>query len=195
MLESVLPNDILIIILSLLDELSLRNYDTAICNKEYRRIFLESLKSVTYIHANEWSYIRNINNKLQMCYFSNIKYVSDVCIKLIVNNKNNTYYPFCKSRNYNIDIVNHNIKYLHVDLGSPEKNKYILSSIEGNNLLELVLCYVNYIKIDLLENLHKTCPILQKVKVIFSTNIDINRISNIFRECKIDLYVKEKNLL
>ena len=192
MLEYVLPIDILIIILSLLDEISLRNYDTAICNKEYRSIFLESLKLLKYSHANKWSFTRNIKNNSQICDFRCVKYVSDICVKLIINKEEDRFFSFSAPRNYNIDIVNHNIKYLHIDLGLRDKNTYILSSIEGNNIFEIVLCYVNYINIDLLKNLSKTCPNLKKVKIIFCDNINIQHLVDIFTNFNIELYIKNK---
>jgi hypothetical protein len=150
------------------------------------------LKFVKYNLANKWSYIRNIKSNLQLCDFRDIKYVSDVCTKLIINKKD-CHFSFLSPKIYNIDIVNHNIKHLHIDLGMRDKHYYILNSIEANNLLEIVLCYVKYMNIDLINNLSKTCPSLKKLKIIFCKNIDSDYVSDIFKDCKIDLYIKNNN--
>ena len=57
------------IILSYLDRFSLRDYDTAICNKDNRPLFLESVQCIKYNIACRWKILRNIKSIVE---YSNI---------------------------------------------------------------------------------------------------------------------------
>ena len=84
-----LNSDILTNILQCLNKESLKNYDTAICNKKLRYIFLEAIKYTQHkiITTCKWTYMRNIKANTEYTNIVNLPYVSSNCKKLVVFSK------------------------------------------------------------------------------------------------------------
>lgn len=163
MLEEIIPIEIMVYILSFLDIYSIIKYDSALTNTVNRSIFLDSLKILKCGIANKWSFYRNIQNKVVVCHFTNLKYVTDICYKIIVYGKslrNRTILP--------VNIINNNIKYLHIDFIG---YNILLNTICGNSIEKIILCNIKRINVDVFVKLSRNCPRLKIIKLLYCSDI------------------------
>jgi len=81
-----IPLDIIYVIMPFLDQEDIVNYDTAMCNKEFRPSFLEILKNRRFPSVNvcRWSLIRQLVANTEYCNYKNLKYVSNTCNNLSI---------------------------------------------------------------------------------------------------------------
>jgi hypothetical protein len=155
-------SDILTNILQYLTKESLKNYDTAICNKKLRYIFLEAIKCTQYniITTCKWTYIRNIKTNTEYTNIVNLPYVSPNCRKLIVFSKfKNT---FKRTR---FEVVNDTIEYLHIDLNN---NLFILDKLQAKNIKVLFIIGVELLNLDIFVDICIKCPKLKTINIIMS---------------------------
>lgn len=167
-MELKLNEQVIVIILSFLCEISLRNYDSALTEKEKRIIYIECLTKLRCInlHINRWTNLRKITNNLQYVNYKNIKYISN-CEKIIVYTKN----EYEKSEKIiNIDINNDNIEYIHIDFDCKIISINNTISIKSKKLKKILFVgkYIN--DINFLKNLIEDCPKLNTIKFISCTN-------------------------
>ena len=185
MIESKVPLYLMNIILSYLDRFSLRDYDTSICNKDNRPIFLESLQCIKYNIACRWKILRNIKSTVEYSNIYNIKYISDICEKLIIYSSFTRY-----SKINNIDLLHNNIKTLHVDL---DNHDIIVNSIRCKNLETLVLCNVQKVNVKVFNSLIKNCPNLKELSLIYCSRIFATRdLLTIIGSNKIKLNIRNR---
>lgn len=179
-----LNSDILTNILQYLNKESLKNYDTAICNKKLRYIFLEAIKYTQYQNINicEWTHIRNIKAKTEYSDMVNLSYVSSNCKKLVVFSKfkNN----FKKTR---FEVVNDTIEYLHIDLNN---NLFVLDKLKAKNIKVLFIIGVELINLDIFVDIDKQCPKLKTINIIMSNReYSEGKISSLVNTNKIKINV------
>lgn len=156
-MEQILPQELLFIIFDFISIKELCLYDTALCNKNNRKIFLNTLKNYTikYIIVSKWTFIRGIKSKRECSNeYKNMEYISNLCEELIISNS--TYIHTHKDNNI-IDINNNNITSLIIDLNIFH-NSY-LNSINAKKLKCLSIVYARFLNKDL----YKLCPSLEKV--------------------------------
>ena len=185
MIESKVPLYLMNIILSYLDHFSLRDYDTAMCNKDNRPIFLESLQCIKYNIACRWKILRNIRSTVEYSSITNVKYISDICEKLII------YSIIIRYKKINkIDLMHNNIKILHIDL---DNHDVIVNSIRCKNLETLMLCNVQKVNVKVFNSLTKNCPNLKKISLVYCSKIFATRdLLTIIGSDKIKLYIRNR---
>ena len=172
-MELIIPFDILRIIFSFLDKKSIFTYDTSLLSKDRRYIFLEVLKVYNGNIKNicEWTYLRNIKIKTGLCPYYNNMFIPETCERLIISSGSK--YKLCRRLEY-FDIVNHNIKYLHVDLF----NSYcVFATLKAKNLeiLRMIHCENNTI----FKNIKNECPKLKKIILIGNYTLKLEDYSGI----------------
>ena len=177
-------SDILTNILEHLTKESLKNYDTAICNKKLRYIFLEAIKHTHHkiITTCKWTYIRNIKANTEYTNIVNLPYVSPNCKKLIVFSKfKNT---FKRTR---FEVVNDTIEYLHIDLNN---NLFLLDKLQAKNIKVLFIIGVELINLDIFVDIDKQCPKLKTINIIMSNRqYSEGKISSLVNTNKIKINV------
>ena len=156
-MESFLPSDIIVKILYYLGPKSMRKYDNAITNKELRPIYLDAIRNMQLYRINYWTFLRRIQpiKGKGICDAYNTEYAHDTCTNLTVSR------PTRFTDKDLIYIENHNIKYLHVDLG---RAKLCLNYV----------CCENLTKMNIFKDIQKKCPNLQNILLIESDLSDLH---------------------
>lgn len=178
-MEFKLTEFLLVKIFSYLDEYSLRNYDTALTEKEKRKIYLECLKKLRccYLHINRWTHLKGITNFLQYVNYENTQYISN-CKKLILYTKD-FFHKKCQKKIIIINVINDNIENIHID---SERKLINIKSIKSKNLkiLLIVNCYLY--DLEFLKNIIDDCPKLKKINFIHCKNNNLNNKINEFKK-------------
>jgi hypothetical protein len=178
-MEFILPLEIIINVFSFLDKKSIMCYDTALCSKSRREIFLLALKNFRICNMCEWTYLRNIKIKEGICPYFNTEYISDNCEKLIVSGD--------RSKKFVFEVINDNIKTLHVDLGI---TCAYFESIKCLNLEKITM--VNVIHMNIFKNLNINCPKLKKVTMVYCDNANLQDNFNYIHNIEVDVKSNQK---
>jgi hypothetical protein len=136
-------------IMSFLDKNSLKSLVIS-SKKKDQDIIKKSLSRlhVSHIQVCEWTFRYKIDSVHSYVLEDNIKYVSNICKKLIILKS--------KRRNNYIKICNDNIEYLHVDCCK-------IQEIKSKTLKTLFLIYNQFLDVDVLENIILSCPSLNNL--------------------------------
>lgn len=164
-------SDCLYEILLFLSKNDLKNFSKILLqNKEYRIIIQEILKIVRYdrLEVCNWTYSQQMSNIKEIANIKDLMYVSDYCQDLIVMNSTlrRNYYP--------IKISNKNLKKLHIDF-------YNLDSyleIDCPNLEFLNIINFKNLNEEMIYNIMKNSPKLQKIFMLYSGRINEKYINN-----------------
>ncbi len=146
------------IIISFLDKNSTKSLVVA-SGKKNQDIIKESLGRIRLPHFQicEWTFRNKIKSVHSYVLEENIKYVPDICKKLIIlKNKYN------RGVSKFISILNNNIEYLHVDCCQ-------IKEIKSKTLKILFLLYNKNLDINILENIILSCPNLNKIFIYSKT--------------------------
>jgi hypothetical protein len=164
MINTGLPYDVIYEILSFLNQKDTMNYDTSICNRKFRPIFLDVLKNriFRYINSCRWSILRQVGGVCEHCNINNLEHISNRCKNVVIYGRK-TIISWPK-RIFNI--INNNIIRLHIDFSMIYNTR--ITGIQCSNLINLVFVGVRDIDPDVLYNIKYTCPKLKNVVAINS---------------------------
>ena len=163
MIEDIIPEYIIAIILSYLNIYAIKSYDTAITNRINRPIFLNSLQMLQWCVVSRWSFLRNIKSDLCYCKFNNLKYVHELCSRLVVYSG-----IIMQDEEFNIDISNDSIVYLHIDF---LLKNIILNKIRGNKIESITMCNLQKINVAVFVKLTIYCPSLKTIRLINCSDV------------------------
>lgn len=185
------------IILTYLDEKSLRLYDTSLLNKERRVSYLYNLKNYisNYNVISEWRFNKGIQSRNETCYYQNLDLVSPICDRLyVISYRHKHSYKclckYCKRSSRIINFVNHTITYLLFDFSHATNLYLYINDINANNLRELIIVNIEGINLEIFRNLSLKCPKIEKINIFRSSSIDIVTIKKMINNNNIVINVK-----
>lgn len=164
------------IILTYLDEKSLRLYDTSLLNKERRVSYLYNLKNYisNYNVISEWRFNKGIQSRNETCYHHNLDLVSPICDRLCVISYRHRHRYRCQCKYCNtriINFVNHSITYLLFDFSHATNLYLYINDINANNLRELILINIEGINLEIFRNLSLKYPKIEKINIFRSDKL------------------------
>lgn len=182
MINSQIPEYVILQIFSFLDKFSLREYDSAMTSKEYRPVFLEILKSFEICTIDRWSYLRGIRSSVGHCKFYNIKCIPDICTDLVI-------YGRARKKSSVLDIQNDNIRKLRIDLLA---DNIVFNTLKAKNLEKLTIVNIEQINVNIFTKLAKNCPTLAMITLINYNKIHTYEMVNtLINNEKIKVVVKK----
>jgi hypothetical protein len=157
-----LPSETISIILHYLDKYSLLNYDNSLMNKNTRYIFLDAIKYTCYHKMTicKWTSLRGIKSLTEFSDVMNLKYVSNMCKKLILYSR---YKNGCSINTF--QVINDNVEHLHIDING---SFLIFDKLKAKNMKTMVIIGVNYINLQVFTDINKYCPNLKTINIIMS---------------------------
>lgn len=183
-----LPSETIAIILQYLDKYSLLSYDNSLMNKNARYIFLDAINHAHYTKMTicKWTSLRGIVAITECSDVTNLKYVSNICKKLIL------YYKYKKHSFVNtFQVINDNIEYLHIDINN---SLLFFDKLQAKNMKTLVMVGVNYINLQMFADIDKYCPKLKTMTIIMSNKqYSVVNISGLVKNDKIKISVHNPN--
>ena len=166
MMLSLICEDMLYKILNYLDSESLRNFDTALLNKEERLCLMNIFSKYDFgnISACKWTYLRNFNCIKQFCRFNNLSFISPQCKHVTIYYKNGVINGH-KEKYQVIKIDNDILESIHIDF---EKSYHVgVESIKGANIKSITIACARNIS-NIFLNIRENCPKLQKIRLMYT---------------------------